>query len=104
MPADYGYIRRTEGADGDHVDAYVGPDKNAPMAWIVDQIDPKTKDFDEHKLMLGFSCKGHAMQTYRAGFSDGSGAKRMGAITPISVVALKSWLNGGKTSEAVGMA
>lgn len=30
MPADYGYFRRTEGADGDHVDFYMGPGQHEP--------------------------------------------------------------------------
>lgn len=104
MPADYGYIKRTEGADGDHVDCYLGPIKDAKMAFIVDQIDMKTGAFDEHKLMLGFRNRGHAEQTYRAGFSDGKGGKRIGAITAVSMPALKSWLAGGKTDEPVGYA
>jgi len=94
LPADYGYIRRTEGADGDHADAYIGPIEDAPVAFVVDQIDPATGDFDEHKILLGFRNRGHAKTTYCAGFSDGSGIKRIGAIVPLSIAALKAWLAG----------
>lgn len=94
MPADYGYIRRTEGADGDHADAYIGPLADAPLAFVIDQIDPATGAFDEPKILLGFRNRGHAKMTYCAGFSDGSGDKRIGAIVSLSIPALKSWLAG----------
>ncbi|MCV9940897.1 hypothetical protein OIU35_31490 [Boseaceae bacterium BT-24-1] len=94
LPADYGYIRRTEGADGDHADAYVGPHADAPLAFVVDQIDPATGAFDEHKILLGFRNRGHAKMTYCGGFSDGSGSKRIGALVAISIPALKAWLSG----------
>lgn len=100
MPADYGYIRKTEGADGDHVDCYIGPDADAPRVWVIDQVDPKTRIFDEHKLMLGFKSRGHAELTYRAGFSDGKGGRRIGAITEMTVPQLKAWLQDrAKTQE-----
>src|SRR5208282_3995907 len=40
MPADYGYIRQTQGADGEQVDCFVGPDRESKDCWIVDQNDP----------------------------------------------------------------
>lgn len=101
LPADYGYIKRTEGADGDHVDAYLGPIKDAPLVWIIDQIDPATGKFDEHKLMLGFRNRGHAEQTYRAGFSDRKGGKRLGAITTMDIPTLKAWLASEGTAKPV---
>lgn len=104
MPADYGYIKRTEGADGDHVDVYLGPIKDAKLAFVVDQRDLKTGAFDEHKIFLGFRNRGHAEQTYRAGFSDGKGGKRLGAITPMSIDALKAWLAGSGAAKPVAYA
>jgi len=102
LPADYGYLKRTEGADGDHVDCYLGPIKDAKLAFVVDQVDPKTRAFDEHKILLGFRSRGHAEQTYRAGFSDGKGGKRIGALTALDVPTLKAWLDSGKTKKPVG--
>ncbi len=37
MHFDYGYIRRTEGTDGDHVDVYLGPNPGATHAYVIDQ-------------------------------------------------------------------
>src|SRR5579864_6778398 len=39
MPAHYGYIRGTKGADGDHVDTYLGPHPGNPNVHVVDQVD-----------------------------------------------------------------
>src|SRR5262245_51481201 len=53
-PHHYGYIRRTEGADGDQLDVYVGPHHKSQKVYVVDQRDADTGDFDEHKAFLGF--------------------------------------------------
>ena len=37
MPADYGYIRGTTGADGDHVDCYVGSHETSDKVFVIDQ-------------------------------------------------------------------
>lgn len=71
MRLDYGYIRRTEGADGDHVDCYVGPDEEAPNVYVVHQR--KAGDwqaYDEDKSMLGFPNKAAAVRAYLAHYDD----------------------------------
>ena len=42
MPTPYGYLKRTEGADGEQVDVYLGSNGSAPTVYVVDQIDPET--------------------------------------------------------------
>ncbi len=65
MPHDYGYIRRTMGADGDHVDVYIGPDPDATHAYVIDQMrGPDFQIFDEQKIMLGFPSAGEAKAAY----------------------------------------
>ena len=64
LPAPYGYIKRTKGADGDHVDITLGPSPQG-RTFIVDQIDPKTGRFDEHKLLGGFDSAQQAQQFLR---------------------------------------
>jgi hypothetical protein len=60
----YGYIRRTEGTDGDHVDCYIGPNPEAKFAYVVHQNDPVTGKFDEDKVMLGFDSAKEAKAAY----------------------------------------
>ena len=92
MPAHYGYIRGTKGKDKDHVDAYLGPSEQAPMAFVIDQIVPETGAFDEHKVMLGYDSIEEAQAAYEAGFSDGRATQRIGAISALPIKELKAWL------------
>ena len=97
MPADYGYIKRTEGADGDHVDAYVGPDRDSKMVFLINQNDHQTGKFDEHKVMLGYSSERAAVADYVKAFSDDKGADRIRSVEPMSLDGFKQWLKLGKT-------
>ncbi|WP_394343052.1 hypothetical protein [Paenirhodobacter populi] len=92
MPAHYRYIRGTTGADGDHVDFYMGPDEASDQVFVVDQKNADTGAFDEHKVMVGFRDEADALAAYDAGFSDGLGPDRRGAVTPMSVEELKAAL------------
>lgn len=100
MPANYGYIKRTEGADGDHVDFYMGPAEDSDLVVIVDQKDAETGEFDEHKIMLGFKSKRAALMAYRRGFSDGRANERLGGSTVMTVSEFKTWLEGDTTTPA----
>ena len=64
MNYDYGYIRGTEGVDGDHLDAYIGDNENAKNVYIIHQNDPVTGKYDEDKCMLGFNTKEEAREAY----------------------------------------
>lgn len=97
MPADYGYIRRTTGADGDHIDAYDG--RSGDRYFIVDQLDHRTGEFDEHKVMLRFKDEAAAREAYKNAFSDGNGEARMGHMHEVSLPELKEWLHGDTTQE-----
>lgn len=98
LPADYGYIKRTKGADGDHVDVYVGPNKDSKLVFVINQRDHKTNRFDEHKVMLGYDSERDAAADYAKAFSDGKGHLRLGSLHPMSMDAFKLWLKGGKTT------
>lgn len=73
MHFDYGYIRGSEGTDGDHVDCYLGDNMDAKKVYIVHQNDPVTHKYDEDKCMFGFDTledakKAYLMQYDRPGF------------------------------------
>lgn len=98
MPADYGYIRRTTGADGDHIDAYDG--RNGRRFFIVDQLDERTGEFDEHKVMMRFTDEAAARDAYLKAFSDGRGEQRLGHIQEVSLPELKAWLKQGDHQQS----
>lgn len=64
MNYDYGYIRGTEGVDGDHVDCYIGDNIEAKNVYIIHQKIPGTDRYDEDKCMLGFNTLADAKAAY----------------------------------------
>lgn len=61
----YGYIRRTMGADDEHVDCYVGPEEDVDEVYVIHQMKaPNFKRYDEDKVMLGFESPKHAKNAY----------------------------------------
>ena len=71
MKYPYGYILKTRGTDGDHVDVYVGPDTTSDKVFVIDQ---NKKDnwavFDEQKCMLGFNTEAQAKKAYLDHYND----------------------------------
>lgn len=103
MPAHYGYLRRSKpGADGEAIDAYVGPHPHEETAWVIDQLDPETGEFDEHKLFVGFASLPAVIATYRSAFSDGKADARIGAVHRVSIAGLRAWARGNDTASPVG--
>lgn len=98
LPADYGYIRGTEGADGDHVDAYIGPSGGSNLVVVVNQ-QHLDGGFDEHKCLVGFDNEKAAIDCYCKAFSDGKGADRIKSVEVMSVPAFKNWLKTGRTTK-----
>lgn len=90
MPYDYGYIRRTLGADGDQVDVFLGPNRQSQFVLVVNQYDKQTGKFDEVKVGLGYLGLEQAKAAYRQGYR-GRNVPRA-AFVPTTVQRLKQWL------------
>ena len=101
MSDHYGYIRRTEGADGEHIDTYVGPHPDSNRVFVVDQLNQKTGAFDEHKVMLGFRTQGEAVRAYRSNFDPGW---KVGKVKDMTVDQFKAWLKDGDTTKPAATA
>ena len=89
MQHHYGYIKRTEGADGDQVDVFVG-DQDSEKVFIVDQVN-KDGSFDEHKVMLGFNTRRSAIAGYKSNYDKGW---PVGEVTELSIEDFKQWKTG----------
>jgi hypothetical protein len=103
LAAHYGYLKGTLGKDGDHVDAFVKPGTVADHAgpvFVVDQINPSTGRFDEHKAVIGASDKAEAEAIYRANYAPGW--QGLGAITELPLPAFKSWVKDGTKTKPLG--
>ncbi|MCK5607527.1 hypothetical protein KAR91_36930 [Candidatus Pacearchaeota archaeon] len=71
MKHPYGYLRGTLGADGDNFDVFVGPHRDAPYVYIINQRKaPDFKVFDEQKGMLGFLTQEDARKAYLGHYND----------------------------------
>ncbi|MBB5190098.1 hypothetical protein HNQ50_000808 [Silvimonas terrae] len=99
MPHHYGYIKGTVGKDGDHIDTFIGPNPDSGKVFVVDQQNPQTGKFDEHKVMMGFDDLQSAADGYRASYApDWQG---MGRVTEMDSGAFKQWLKEGNTKNPV---
>ena len=68
----YGYIRGTEGVDGDHIDVFLSDnidEWNGARVFIIDQYNPDGS-FDEHKVMLGFNEQDEAEAAYLSNYDE----------------------------------
>ena len=86
----YGYIRGTEGVDGDHIDVFLGPDMNSDMVYVVDQVNTDGS-FDEHKVMMGFPSLEDARSAYLSNYEDGW--QGLGNITGVALDEFKKWID-----------
>lgn len=98
MSDHYGYIKRTTGADQEHIDTYVGKNPESENVFIVDQIDQGSGGFDEHKVMLGFDSQEEAITAYKSNFDKGW---KVGPVTQMSKDQFKDWLKNSDTSKPV---
>ncbi|TGM04838.1 chromosome partitioning protein ParB [Leptospira barantonii] len=95
---DYGYIKRTRGADGDHVDVFVGPDYESRVVFVINQ---KNKDgsFDEHKVMLGFHDEKAARTGYLRNYAKNW--KGFGSIVTLTIPQFKEWIKTGDQTREI---
>lgn len=87
MKHPYGYLKGTEGRDGEEVDCYVGPEKKVPHAFVVHQHKHDGTGHDEDKVMLGFKSKEEARSAFLAHYDD---KKFLGPISKVHVEKLKA--------------
>ena len=88
----YGYIRGTEGVDGDHIDVFLSDhldDWNGNV-YVVDQVN-KDRSFDEHKVMYGFNSEQEARDAYLSNYEEGWTG--LGNIMGVSREEFKKWVD-----------
>lgn len=93
MQHHYGYINGSHGADGDHVDVFVKPNTSENFngnVYVVDQKDPLTGKFDEHKAIIGASSESDAKAIYLANYEEDW--QGLAAITALPMAAFKPWV------------
>ncbi len=94
MQNTYGYIRGTEGVDGDHIDVFLSDNIdgwNGRRVVIVDQYNPDGT-FDEHKVMLGFNDKADAIHAYLANYEEGWNKDRRLVFSSAIIDDFEKWI------------
>ncbi|MGF1905251.1 hypothetical protein [Aliivibrio salmonicida] len=95
----YGDLMGTKGADGDPLDVFIGDNSEFTDVYIADQIDPNTRKFDEHKIMLGFNSKQDARKAYLINYDENW--QGLGALSVMSLDKFKQWVSSGNTKSAI---
>ena len=85
----YGYIRGTEGVDGDHIDVFLSDNPEEGDVYVIDQVN-KDGSFDEHKVMYGFNSAEEASAAYLSNYEEGW--QGLGAITGVTKDEFKKWV------------
>ena len=93
MQNDYGYIRGTEGVDGDHIDVFLSDTPEEGDVFVVDQVN-EDGSFDEHKVMYGFPTEQAARDAYLSNYEPGWTG--LGAITHVSKDEFKKWIGSSR--------
>lgn len=94
----YGYIRGTEGVDGDHIDVFLAEDMDkwdGKYVFVVDQYNPDGT-FDEHKVMLGFNSMEKARSAYLANYEKGWENGRRIVVTAVNLDDFEKWIESSK--------
>lgn len=90
----YGYILGKIGVDGDHIDMFINDaadlDTFDGNVYVVDQVNPETGEFDEHKVMYGYPSDEAATEAYLANYSKGW--KGLGKVTSVTKATFDKWL------------
>lgn len=110
MAYPYGEIEGTVGMDGDPVDVFLGPERDAPFAYVITQhaiekvqawpggCCPQCgeipqdcpHDLDEEKVMLGFLSETEAVQAYCVGYDEPD--RFLGPVATVPVETLLDYL------------
>ncbi len=91
----YGYIRGTEGVDGDHIDVFLSDNIdvwNGARVFIIDQYNPDGT-FDEHKVMLGFNDEEEAEAAYLSNYDDEWASGRRIDGSSVFLEDFEKWIN-----------
>lgn len=90
----YGCILGKIGVDGDHIDMFINDaadlDTFDGNVYVVDQVNPETGEFDEHKVMYGYPSEEAATEAYLANYSKDW--KGLGKVTAVPKATFDKWL------------
>ena len=96
----YGDIVGTVAADGDPVDVFIKKDVDIPVdnpIYVINQNDQGTDNFDEIKVMVGFSSMEDARKGYLDSYTEDFDG--FGSIVEATAEEFNAWLKGDTTGQ-----
>ena len=99
----YGDVLGTIGADGDPLDVFLSDDavNTDHPVFIIDQVNPKSRRFDEHKIMIGFPTDESARKAYLSNYDKGWNG--IGGSKEYTIPEFKDWLDTGDHKKRVAI-
>ena len=96
----YGYIKRTESAEGaeEQLDVFVGENLDSDLVFVVDQVNQNTGEFDEHKVMMGYGSQMDAVRAYKRNYQR---KWKVGPVTVMTREQFAGWLERGDQTQPV---
>jgi hypothetical protein len=102
MACHYGYFRRTEGADGDPLDVFIGGHPDSDFVLVIKQVDQDDREtFDEFKVVIGCLNRKEAKNLYLANYPAGW---KCGPAASMTVELFKKWIASGGPMRAKSLA
>jgi len=95
MKDHYGYFKGTLGKDKDQLDVFLNPDakESNTDVFVVNQVNPETGDFDEHKIMLGYANENEAVNAYNRNYEEGWSG--LGSVCKLDMGHFRDKINSG---------
>lgn len=97
----YGYIKGTTGKDKDHLDCFIkvglSPNTEIDKVHIVNQKNPESGEFDEHKVMIGWDDRKSARKAYYTEYEKGWSGVLSVVTMPIN--RFKEWCKDKKKTK-----
>lgn len=84
ITAHYGYIKQTHSPDGEHLDVYLAKNpKKGKNVYVIHQLTPDGKRYDEDKVMVGFTSREDAVDEYKR--NSWKPSKQFGAVSELTM-------------------
>lgn len=93
MSVPYGYFPGTMANDGDALDVFVGDAEDSNRVFVVNQLNPDTREFHQPKVFLGFRKEDAVLDAFNKFYADGRGPQRFGGGKEFTLRDFGKWLD-----------
>lgn len=90
----YGYFEGYKGKDKDKLDVFLNPGAPSGLpVFVVNQVNPATRAFDEHKVMMGFKTAKEAVDAYTQNYQPGFAAEIFAGVASFTPDTFQAWIS-----------